>query len=276
MLLGERDTIFNAYADQKEEAAGLRLVSCGHIFAKHGREIYRPKGREDWLLFYVAKEADTFYLPRETEAPAGSFVLFAPHEVQHHIYKGEKTAEFYYVHFRGERLPQGFSLETSKVYRTEPSGQVAVLFEEMIEETLKKLPRYESLCLYKLMQLLTLLERSSFRTDHPMGAHFEQIAYVVQQMNRDPGSERSLGDYAALCNMSKYHFLRVFTQIVGCPPLEYRNQLRLSLAKELLRESNLSVGEIAEESGFSSAAYFSDFFKRKVGFSPRQYRERIK
>ena len=54
--------IFNAYAEQKDQIAGITLVSCGHIFAKKGREIKRPDGRNDWLLFYVAKESETFYL----------------------------------------------------------------------------------------------------------------------------------------------------------------------------------------------------------------------
>ena len=85
--------IFNAYSKQKNPISGILPLSGGHIFAKTGREICRPQGRADWLLFYVAKESDTFYLPEEKVLPAGSFILFAPHEPQHHIYKGGKTAE---------------------------------------------------------------------------------------------------------------------------------------------------------------------------------------
>ena len=68
--------IFNSYAQQNESLAGMHLVSCGHVFAKPGREILRPKGREDFLLFYVAKGSETFYLDTHTEAPAGSFLLY--------------------------------------------------------------------------------------------------------------------------------------------------------------------------------------------------------
>ena len=53
--------IFNVYARESEKVNGINLVSCGHIFAKSGREIYRPNGRDDWLLFYIAKESETFY-----------------------------------------------------------------------------------------------------------------------------------------------------------------------------------------------------------------------
>ena len=52
--------IFNSYAEKKEELSGIRLVSCGHVFAEPKREIHRPNGREDWLLLYVAKESETF------------------------------------------------------------------------------------------------------------------------------------------------------------------------------------------------------------------------
>ena len=93
--------IFNSYAKQKESLAGMHLVSCGHIFAKEGREIYRPKGREDFLLFYVAKGTETFYLARAERAKAGSFILFAPGEKQHHAYLESGTGEFafgYYIH----------------------------------------------------------------------------------------------------------------------------------------------------------------------------------
>ena len=56
--------IFNAYAEQKDQICGMELVSCGHIFAKHGREINRPSGRKDWLLFYIVKESERFYLDK--------------------------------------------------------------------------------------------------------------------------------------------------------------------------------------------------------------------
>ena len=48
--------IYNAYAEQNEQVSGIQLVSCGHVFAKHGREIHRHFVRKDWLLFYIAKE----------------------------------------------------------------------------------------------------------------------------------------------------------------------------------------------------------------------------
>lgn len=264
---------FSAYADQKEQVCGITLISCGHIFAKHGREIYRPNGRKDWLLFYIAKENETFYLENMKTGKSGSFILFAPGEKQHHIYTGNKTAEFYYIHFKCDTFPSDISLTTSKVYDLPLNRKVCDMFEEIIEETLRKQPFYEKLCIYKLLHLLTLLDRGILCDNHPDKENFERIAKAVQHMNRHYDSTFTLEDYANLCTMSKYHFLRVFEKIVGSTPLMYRNNIRLEHAADLLLEERLSVEQISNMVGYSSASYFSSTFKQKYRLSPKQYQK---
>ena len=129
--------IFNAYAEPTRAIGGITPISCGHIFAQPGREIFRPEGREDWLLFYIAKGTETFYLNhQEVRGDAGSFVLFAPKERQHHLYDDRQTGEFYFVHFQCDRLPEPCTLKTSRLYRPPLRRQVCDLFQEIIEETL--------------------------------------------------------------------------------------------------------------------------------------------
>ena len=263
----------NAYADQREQVCGMTFISCGHIFAKHGREIYRPNGRKDWLLFYIAKESETFYLDGIKMGKSGSFVLFAPGEKQHHIYNGNKTAEFYYVHFSCSSLPADIALNTSTLYDLPLNRKVCDIFEELIDETTRKQPFFEKLCIYKLLSLLTLLDRAIAYDNHPERENLERIAKSVQHMNRDYNSNFTLQDYANLCSMSKYHFLRVFERIVGSTPLEYRNSIRMQHAVDLLLEKKLSVEEISNMVGYSSAAYFSSAFKQKYGLSPKQYQK---
>ncbi len=268
--------IFNAYAEQKEVCSGITLVSCGHIFAKSGREINRPHGRGDWLIFYVAKGTETFYLKSQSVAEAGSFILFAPNEPQHHKTEYEKTAEFYYAHFRCDSLPDDLSFDTSHIYHTEPSRKITDIFEDIINETLKKQPCYEQLCVYKLLELLTLLRRDVVRESHPQRENFERIALAVSHMNKHYSENLSLSDYAALCNMSKHHFLRVFLQITGSTPIEYRNNIRLEHAAEKLLDGHYTVEQLGLNLGFSSASYFSSAFKKKYGLSPKQFSQKYK
>ena len=182
--------IYSAYSEQKEEISGVKLVSCGHIFAKNGREINRPNGRKDWLLFYIVRESETFYLEEVKTGKAGSFILFAPDEKQHHIYLGSKTAEFYYIHFKCDKLPDNISLNSSKLYNLPVNRQVCDIFEDIISETLRKQPLYEKFCIYKFLFLLTLLEREILCDNHPERENFERIAAVIQNMNKFYNSNR--------------------------------------------------------------------------------------
>ena len=75
-----------------------------------------------------------------------------------------------------------------------------------------------------------------------------------------------------MCDMSKFHFLRVFKNITGRTPIEYRNNIRLEHAKELLVDTSSSIAEIGREVGYESNVYFCDYFKTQVGMSPGQYR----
>ena len=263
--------IFNSYAEKNESLAGIRLVSCGHIFAEPGREIYRPQGREDWLLFYVAKENETFYMENAITLEAGSFLLFAPGEKQHHTYTGNKTAEFYYVHFLCDSLPEGISLETSQAYELTPQQAFVSIFEEIIEEALHKKAHYEILCISRLLYLLARIQREATQIHDSIDKARHSVAHAIQHMNRYCDSNMKLEDYAATCCMSKYHFLRTFKQTTGMTPIEYRNRVRIDHAKELLKNSYFSVCEIAESLGYTSLSYFSAQFKKATGLSPTQY-----
>lgn len=79
-------------------------------------------------------------------------------------------------------------------------------------------------------------------------------------------------DLADTFGLSRSHFTTVFTKKVGDSPYNYLLKTRLSKAKDLLKNSTLSVTEIAYSVGFSSLERFSDMFKRETSLSPLQFR----
>lgn len=266
--------IFNAYQDSTDGIAGISVVSSGHIFAKQGRRIDRPSGRRDHLLFYVAKGSEHFVLDgREVLAPEGSFVFFRPHEAQIHEHRDEHNGEFYYVHFNAPSLAELPAFESSRVYSIKPSTAVRDLFEEIISELQTKKHAYERMCVAKLFCLFALLERRALRDTSPIGQYSGKIAYVIGTMNKDYAEDRTVEDYAALCSMSKFHFLRVFRETTGKTPIEYRNKIRFDHAAEMLVDTDMPINEIARRVGFSSNVYFCDAFKKKTSLSPSQYRK---
>ena len=81
-----------------------------------------------------------------------------------------------------------------------------------------------------------------------------------------------LPDVAAAVNMSKSRFSAVFSQCTGQTFTEYLIYLRLGKAKELLRTTNERSSQIAHETGYNDAHYFSYIFKKNTGMTPSEYR----
>lgn len=267
--------IFNAYQNSSKGLCGISVVSSGHIFAQNGRSIYRPRGREDWLLFYVVKGTESFVLNGNCLAKEGSFIIFKPGEKQIHTYTGDKTGEFYYVHFTVSEQVFPFDFESSRIYSSRLNTNVTDLFEETINELHLKKHGYEKLCVAKLFSIFTLLERDLSSSPYVEERYSDKISFIIHKINKEYSSNVTLDEYAQTCNMSKYHFIRVFKSVTGFSPLEYRNKTRLEHAKAFLKTS-ASIGEIAERLGYNSQSYFCDAFKKAFLISPSEYRKKAK
>lgn len=82
----------------------------------------------------------------------------------------------------------------------------------------------------------------------------------------------SLGQLAALCSLSEYHFARMFRASFGLPPHQYVLARRIARARSLLRHTPLPLGEVGLACGFASASHFSNRFRQAGGVSPGEYR----
>ena len=267
--------LYNAYQEGNDGINGVSVVSSGHIFAEYGRTIDRRKGREDYLLFYVENGRELFHFDSDAIAEKGSFVIFKPHEKQHHVYIDDEKGEFYYVHFNAPEDFDLFGFKSSIVYSARHDAKLRDMFEEIINELTQKRPSYEKLCTSLLFGILAILKRNTETKNVLPGKNFDKVSHIINIMNKEYFLNLSLDRYAEMCNMSKFHFLRTFKTITGCSPIEYRNRIRLEHAKALLENTGESVSEIGKMTGFMSDAYFCDAFKKQTGMTPGQYRKNI-
>jgi AraC-like DNA-binding protein len=76
---------------------------------------------------------------------------------------------------------------------------------------------------------------------------------------------------ASTAALSRSAFFERFSRPVGVAPMEYLLGWRMKVAKELLREGELAVSQVAERVGYSSTSTFSVAFSRHVGPPPSQY-----
>ncbi|MET1254080.1 GlxA family transcriptional regulator [Aliikangiella maris] len=104
----------------------------------------------------------------------------------------------------------------------------------------------------------------------------EGIIEVQQWMKSHYSQNFNLKALADLANMSVRNFSRRFKAAVGKSALTYGNDLKMQMARDLLKNSNLSLQDIADQVGFKDSAYFSRQFKLKNKITPSEYREMVR
>ena len=103
-----------------------------------------------------------------------------------------------------------------------------------------------------------------------------RLSTVVDYMDAHLCGPLSLDELAAVVHLSKYHFLRVFTQTTGLTPHRYLTRMRMRRAAERLRTSEVPVAVVAVLSGFASPSQFTAAFHRHHGCSPTTYRRTMR
>jgi len=79
---------------------------------------------------------------------------------------------------------------------------------------------------------------------------------------------------AEMCKMSDGHFSRVFKTLTGYTFTQYVRFVRLNIAERLLKNSNMSITEIAHSLNYATSSHFIEDFRKEKGISPKQYRKK--
>jgi len=116
-------------------------------------------------------------------------------------------------------------------------------------------------------------DRLSFNQDqnsnHPDEMILQAQLWMQNHLNKAAISIRKLSE---LFGMSQRNFTRRFRSATNMTPLQYLQSQRLNEAKDLLKNSNLSITEIAYRVGYIDVSYFTKLFKQFTSITPKQYR----
>lgn len=85
---------------------------------------------------------------------------------------------------------------------------------------------------------------------------------------------QGITELARTCLMSEYHFFRSFKQIYSITPHQYLLQKKLSVAREMIHNSNYKLSDIATICGFPDSASFSKSFKKHFSTNPSSYKKK--
>lgn len=257
-------------ADITANSLGVQINDCGLLeFKDIDYRIERPSWKEDYQLLYIVEGAGHFCFDGHHAAvSAGGAVLYAPGDTQEYGYAKQEGAVVWFCHFKGrgiDALLAECPIPTCTPLALESRQEICARFSALA-------PSHTDACAAAgaALSLLSLLQSISLCITRSEQIDDDPITPALADIQENYMHDRSIEEYAALCHLSKYHFLRRFKLRTGVTPVAYRNEYRLNVAEQLLAHSNLTVEAAAITVGFSSAAYFCRVYKKSRGRTCRQ------
>ena len=110
--------------------------------------------------------------------------------------------------------------------------------------------------------------------DEDRGYRVSDEQRVLNYVDRNIKEGIGLDEAAEYANMSSSYFSKFFKRITGVNFITYMMDGRINAAKDMLTETDMPVINIAYELSYSETNYFGKAFKKKVGLTPTEYRER--
>lgn len=104
----------------------------------------------------------------------------------------------------------------------------------------------------------------------------EDIVQVQLWLQDNYAREVSLAQVAGRFGMSSRTLNRRFKSATGRTPLSYLQEIRINNARDLLKTSNLTIGDIADKVGYQDTGYFSNLFKKQLAITPSDYRATVR
>ncbi len=145
--------------------------------------------------------------------------------------------------------------------------------EQLIDETKKQDILTPAIEKNLLEQIILYALRHGTKKDLEQKEGADKIQLAARYISEHYAEEITLSDVAAMAFMEETYFSKKFKQLTGFGFKEYLISTRVKAAENLLKTTNMSVGEIADKCGFSSSNYFGSVFKRLFGVSPANYQK---
>lgn len=231
-------------------------------------------------LFYVT-DGEGWLCTDETQIPLRKNNLVIVNPKVHHTERSSPEKKMHYIVLGIDNLQflfhEGETFSPFQIFQLSSHREMILsLLHTILEELQKKQTSYEEVCQHYLSILLLQLHRITGKefsfapsTDIPYECQRAK-AYIEEHFHEPVTLER----IAAIVHWDKFYLSHQFSAAFSVSPINYLLQLRITHSKRLLCDTDYSITQIAESSGFSSQNYFTQAFKKLVGVSPRAYRQK--
>ena len=267
----ERENGYN-HCSRKSYDLPIEVNCAGLMSLEHPFTTFNEGGREDYYLMYIIEGELACDLGGKIEAfGVGDFVIFPPG------YKYKYTnkcggVSYYFAHFTGSYVGELlFSLDLGASPEIKHAGTnkgARDAFVSMFDTWLREDKYSVRLRGAYLDTALISLASSNSNKDN------KRIDTSLSYINAFYTREISVPELAKMENLSVSRYNAVFREVMGTSPTKYICELRINHACSLLNGTDIPVGIIGDSVGYPDKHFFSKIFKKHVGVSPQEYRQR--
>ncbi|MDD2711226.1 MAG: AraC family transcriptional regulator [Verrucomicrobiae bacterium] len=255
-----------------EEGFPFRLLGASHGIADARTPAIRRRDYESCTVEFIYEGSGYLRINGHSCAPAENS-LYILHKRSTHEYWPEKKSPWKKVFFvaDGRMMDDLFrAYRLDQVYHVPDCPQLRKYFDEMIllnSEGGANLHSRAAVIFHRFVE-----ETHRFLQAPPDGRIPEEVIRLKNHLDASVEQTVSLEVFCRKMGWSDAHMIRLFRQHWGTTPYAYLMDKRIEMARLLIRHSALSIKEVSARLKFSDQYYFSNYFKRRTGLSPRAYR----
>ena len=247
---------------------------------------------EEIEIKYFYEGESTLLIGNKTvKAEAGDIVIINPYEFHATLDSGKEENGKYILimigldFFRGTNSSQidlrhliygKKTVFKSHLKANERLKRTITLMGEESEGELE----YSKLSIFGLVaEMFALLLRNGTEQSHTQKnddiiRYYSIIEPALRMIRDEYQSKFTIDTLSCTCNISKYHFCRIFKTVTGMSTMQYLNDYRLKIADAMLNSTKNSIAEISVKCGFDDVSYFSRLYKKHFGYTPGKSREK--
>ena len=250
------------------------------------RNISSARYGGDWLsiphthnyaeLFYIVGGEGQFRIENQLyTVKADQMVIVNPNVIHTEVSYKSRPLEYIVLGIDGLELAISEQQENRyQILDYRGGGDILTCLRHILQETQSALPGYETICqAYMEILILRLMRSTQFTTTaaaHTLGSQCIAVRQYIDSHYKEP---LNLDLLAEIAHINKFYLVHAFKKEYGLAPINYMISRRIEESRYLLQETDLSMSQIAQILGFSSANYFSQSFRKTEGISPMEYRK---
>ncbi|WP_017210923.1 AraC family ligand binding domain-containing protein [Clostridium beijerinckii] len=206
----------------------------------------------------------------------GDLILFNPGDIHTCEQIDDRTLDYRCINIKKDVMKKITFEITGKEYL--PNFMEFVLFRNELTSSLKELHlmimeeeknlKKEELFLFIMEQLIR--EYSNPVSEMTIQEASAEIKTVCDYLENNYMENITLNQLSNLTGLSKYYLLHSFTKQKGISPYNYLQTIRIGKAKKML-EQGVAPIDVAFKTGFTDQSHFTNFFKKLIGLTPKQY-----